>query len=317
MLADAEKAKGKAVTVAEKLDAVRQAKKYRRMVEELSKPDDVEQAQEQTIQAEEPTGNAKETANAQTEAAETAPKENFVGREFAEQPELNGNHEGMTAVEQADGTHKWVGLQRSEVTEGMSEREVAVLDEFAKRMGLPIVAVDIADGRFNGKYADGVVYINVNRDKDWTMRWVAGHELLHDVERLSPEAYNAYKDAVRELFGEEYFEGKVKDTMDVYAEAGQPISREQAEREVVNDFGGDLFSSRDGMKIMQGILDKAGREGKPEFVKRLMEWWDRIKEFFTSSPYYADVQKAMEKAYADAMKNANERMRADDGSVEI
>ena len=317
MLADAEKAKGKAVTVAEKLDAVRQAKKYRRMVEELSKPDDVEQAQEQTIQAEEPTGNAKETANAQTEAAETAPKENFVGREFAEQPELNGNHEGMTAVEQADGTHKWVGLQRSEVTEGMSEREVAVLDEFAKRMGLPIVAVDIADGRFNGKYADGVVYINVNRDKDWTMRWVAGHELLHDVERLSPEAYNAYKDAVRELFGEEYFEGKVKDTMDVYAEAGQPISREQAEREVVNDFGGDLFSSRDGMKIMQGILDKAGREGKPEFVKRLMEWWDRIKEFFTSSPYYADVQKAMEKAYADAMKNANERMRADDGKAEM
>lgn len=234
MLADAEKAKSKAVTAAEKLDAVRQAKKYRRMVEELSKPDDVEQAQEQTIQAEEPTGNAKETANAQTEEATD-------DRKFAEQPELNGNHEGMTAIEQADGTHKWVGLQRSEVTEGMSEREIALLDEFGRRMGLPIVAVDIADGRFNGKYADGVVYINVNRDKDWTMRWVAGHELLHDVERLSPEAYNAYKDAVRELFGEEYFEGKVKDTMDVYAEAGQPISREQAEREVVNDFGGDLF----------------------------------------------------------------------------
>ncbi len=310
MLADAEKAKSKAVTAAEKLDAVRQAKKYRRMVEELSKPDDVEQAQEQTIQAEEPTGNAKETANAQTEEATD-------DRKFAEQPELNGNHEGMTAIEQADGTHKWVGLQRSEVTEGMSEREIALLDEFGRRMGLPIVAVDIADGRFNGKYADGVVYINVNRDKDWTMRWVAGHELLHDVERLSPEAYNAYKDAVRELFGEEYFEGKVKDTMDVYAEAGQPISREQAEREVVNDFGGDLFSSRDGMKIMQGILDKAGREGKPEFVKRLMEWWDRIKEFFTSSPYYADVQKAMEKAYADAMKNANERLQAEDGKAEM
>lgn len=226
------------------------------------------------------------------------------GRRFAEQPELNGNHEGMTAIEQADGTHKWVGLQRSEVTEGMSEREVTVLDEFAKRMGLPIVAVDIADSRFNGKYADGVVYINVNRDQDWTMRWVAGHELLHDVERLSPEAYNAYKDAVRELFGEEYFEGKVKDTMYVYAEAGQPISREQAEREVVNDFGGDLFSSRDGMKIMQGILDKAGREGKPKVVKMLLDWWDKVKDYFTGTPYYAEVRKALESAYADAMKNA-------------
>ena len=317
MLADAEKAKGKAVTVAEKLDAVRQAKKYRRMVEELSKPDDVEQAQEQTIQAEEPTGNAKETANAQTEAAETAPKETFDDRKFAEQPELNGNHEGMTAVEQADGTYKWVGLQRSEVTEGMSEREVAVLDEFAKRMGLPIVAVDIADGRFNGMYRDGVVYINPNRDKQWTMRWVAGHELLHDVEKLSPETYNAYKEAVKALWGDAYFEDKVKDTMDIYAEAGHPIDREQAEREVVNDFGGDLFSSRDGMKIMQGILDKASREGKPEFVKRLMEWWDRIKEFFKGSPYYADVQKAMEKAYADAMKNANERLQAEDGRAEM
>ena len=239
------------------------------------------------------------------------------GRRFAEQPELNGNHEGMTAIEQADGTHKWVGLQRSEVTEGMSEREVTVLDEFAKRMGLPIVAVDIADSRFNGKYADGVVYINVNRDKDWTMRWVAGHELLHDVERLSPEAYNAYKDAVRELFGEEYFEGKVKDTMDVYAEAGQPISREQAEREVVNDFGGDLFSSRDGLHIMERILDRAKRDGQPKLVKMLLDWWDKVKDFFGTTPYANDVRKALEEAYADAMRNANERMRADDGKAEM
>lgn len=317
MLADAEKAKSKAVTAAEKLGAVRQAKKYRRMVEELSKPDEAKQAKEQTIQDKEPTDKAKETASAQTEAVETAPKETFDDRKFAEQPELNGNHEGMTAVEQADGTYKWVGLQRSEVTEGMSEREVAVLDEFAKRMGLPIVAVDIADGRFNGMYRDGVVYINPNRDKQWTMRWVAGHELLHDVEKLSPETYNAYKEAVKALWGDAYFEDKVKDTMDIYAEAGHPIDREQAEREVVNDFGGDLFSSRDGMKIMQGILDKASREGKPEFVKRLMEWWDRIKEFFKGSPYYADVQKAMEKAYADAMKNANERLQAEDGRAEM
>lgn len=454
MLADAEKAKGKAVTAAEKLDAVRQAKKYRRMEEELSKPDEAEQAQEivksvgkgafgeiydgfkgkwkaaieflkkmqsgeavdalhhhsigdislvwgdkkmglskiltkhpevvdnlqdiidgmeivsesdnrivlesdthKAVVSKEYQGEPREkwlltayekkdasggsidigpephrgkqngTASLQDTFADSKDmningksQENpqfFDDRKFAEQPELNGNHEGMTAIEQADGTHKWVGLQRSEVTEGMSEREIALLDEFGRRMGLPIVATDIADSRFNGKYADGVVYINVNRDKDWTMRWVAGHELLHDVERLSPEAYNAYKDAVRELFGEEYFEGKVKDTMDVYAEAGQPISREQAEREVVNDFGGDLFSSRDGMKIMQGILDKAGREGKPEFVKRLMEWWDRIKELFTSSPYYADVQKAMEKAYTDAMKNANERLQAEDGRAEM
>ena len=310
MLADAEKAKSKAVTAAEKLDAVRQAKKYRRMVEELSKPDDVEQAQEQTIQPEEPTGKAQKTASAQAEEATDDKK-------FAEQPELNGNHEGMTAIEQADGTHKWVGLQRSEVTEGMSEREIALLDEFGRRMGLPIVAKAIADSRFNGMYRDGVVYINPNRDKQWTVRWVAGHELLHDIEKLSPETYNAYKEAVKALWGDAYFEDKVKDTMDIYAEAGHPIDRAQAEKEVVNDYGGDLFSSRDGMKIMQGILDKAGREGKPEFVKRLMEWWDRIKEFFTSSPYYADVQKAMEKAYTDAMKNANERLRADDGKAEM
>lgn len=451
MLADAEKAKGKAVTAAEKLDAVRQVRKYRRMVEELSKPDEAEQEQEteksvgkgafgeiydgfkgkwkaaieflkkkqsgeavaalhhhtigdislvwgdkkmglskiltkhpevvdnlqdiidgmevvleseNRIKLESPThfaviskeylgeprekwlltafekkdasggsmdivpepqrGKQNGTATLQDTFTESKDKninrnvqgEND-GRRFAEQPELNGNHEGMTAIEQADGTHKWVGLQRSVVTDGMSEREIALLDELGRRMGLPIVAVDIADSRFNGKYADGVVYINVNRDKDWTMRWVAGHELLHDVERLSPEAYNAYKDAVRELFGEEYFEGKVKDTMDVYAEAGQPIGREQAEREVVNDFGGDLFSSRDGLRIMERILDRAKRDGQPKLVKMLLDWWDKVKDFFGTTPYANDVRKALEEAYADAMRNANERMRADDGKAEM
>ena len=289
-LAKAQAAKGKGASTAETIDINRRIRTYQQIVDRLS-ASEMPDAAAVEVEAEQKGEQAK---------AEPQVTEDM---EFIYQG-LDENHEGMEPMQTADGRYKWVGLQRGELTATMGERDAELLDGLAKKLGVAIIPIDVADSAVNGYYRDGNIYVNTNRGAEWTMRWVAGHELLHDVAKKSPEAYDAYKQAVLDMWGEDYIKSQVKQIIEDYAASGKAIDREQALTELVNDFGGELFSSRDGLKILDNILKDESRKGNTGFVNTVKQWWERLKEWFGGTPYASEVEKKLADAYKEAIANA-------------
>lgn len=290
-LAKAQAAKGKGASTAETIDINRRIRTYQQIVDRLSA-------------SEMPDATTADVESEQTSEATKAEPQVTEDMEFVYQKDLGENHEGMEPMQMADGRYKWVGLQRGELTATMGERDVELLDGLAKKLGVAVIPINVADSAVNGYYRDGNVYVNTNRGADWTMRWVAGHELLHDVAKKSPEAYNAYKQAVLDMWGSDYINDQVKQIIDDYAASGKTIDREQALTELVNDFGGELFNSRDGLNILDNILKSESRKGNTGFVNTIKQWWERLKEFFGGTPYYNEVEKKLADAYKEAIANA-------------
>src|SRR5574344_717094 len=80
------------------------------------------------------------------------------------------------------------------------DADAAKKDRAVLNGGLKVIPINVADRAVNGYYRDGNIYVNTNRGAEWTMRWVAGHEMLHDVAKKSPDAYDAYKQAVLNMW---------------------------------------------------------------------------------------------------------------------
>ena len=279
----AQQSKGKGANAAETMAINQRIRTYQRMVDDLSKVEET------------PTEIPTE---------QTTDTQVTDDMEFIYQKDLGENHEGMEPMQLADGRYKWVGLQRGELTATMGERDTELLDGLAKKLGVAIIPIDVADSAVNGYYRDGNIYVNTNRGAEWTMRWVAGHEMLHDVAKKSPEAYDAYKQAVLNMWDSGYIDNQVKQIIDDYAASGKTINREQALTELVNDFGGELFSSRDGLKILDNILKDESRKGNTGFVNTIKQWWERLKEWFGGTPYASEVGKKLADAYKEAIANA-------------
>ena len=292
----AQQSKGKGANAAETMAINQRIRTYQRMVDDLSKVEET------------PTEIPTE---------QTTDTQVTDDMEFIYQKDLGENHEGMEPMQLADGRYKWVGLQRGELTTTMGERDAELLDGLAKKLGVAIIPIDVADSAVNGYYQDGNIYVNTNRGAEWTMRWVAGHEMLHDVAKKSPEAYDAYKQAVLDMWGEDYIKSQVKQIIDDYAASGKAIDREQALTELVNDFGGELFSSRDGLKILDNILKEQSSKGNTGFVNTIKQWWERLKEWFGGTPYYNEAQKMLEQAYKDAMENVDYKAREEQLSKDM
>lgn len=293
----AQQSKGKGANAAETMAINQRIRTYQRIVDDLSK-------------VEEPTPTEAPTEqNADAQVTDDM--------EFIYQKDLGENHDGMEPMQLADGRYKWIGLQRGELTATMGERDAELLDGLAKKLGVAVIPIDVADSAVNGYYRDGNVYVNTNRGAEWTMRWVAGHEMLHDVAKKSPEAYDAYKQAVLNMWDSSYIDSQVKQIIDDYAASGKTIDREQALTELVNDFGGELFNSRDGLNILDNILKGESRKGNTGFVGTIKQWWERLKEWFSGTPYYNEAQKMLEQAYKDAVENVDYQAREEQLSKDM
>ena len=64
-----------------------------------------------------------------------------------------------------------------------------------------------------------------------------------------------------------------------------------------------MFSSRDGLKILDGILKDQSSKGNTGFIDTIKRWWENIKEFYGVSPYANEVEKKLADAYKSAMEN--------------
>ena len=64
-----------------------------------------------------------------------------------------------------------------------------------------------------------------------------------------------------------------------------------------------MFSSRDGLKILDNILKDQSSKGNTGFIDTIKKWWENIKEFFGVSPYANEIEKKLADAYKSAMEN--------------
>lgn len=76
--------------------------------------------------------------------------------------------------------------------------------------------------------------------------------------------------------------------------------------------GGELFGSRDGLKILDNILKDQSSKGNTSFIDTIKKWWENIKEFFGVSPYANEVEKKLADAYKSAMENKERAEKIDD-----
>lgn len=121
--------------------------------------------------------------------------------------EVEDTVEDIHTREQVDALEWEAGVVMNE--EARNHKATEALDDMAKAAGVRVAFVDsIVEG---GKDADGLydprtktIYIASDRLKG--ANFVAGHEMLHHIKTLSPQAYNEYMEAVKAEVGAERFE---------------------------------------------------------------------------------------------------------------
>ena len=143
--------------------------------------------------------------------------------------------------------------------EGWEKRaDAKVFEALAKALGVRIELVDdIDNGLGNGKYFGNTILVR-KKDKSKGLKFVAGHEILHRMSTLSPEAFEEFKGVVKETMGKE-FDQKANRLKQQYTSlykkgkvAGVPTNA-VIEEEVVADFVGDLADDRESDALVQFV----------------------------------------------------------------
>lgn len=135
--------------------------------------------------------------------------------------------------------------------EGWENRaDAKIFESLAKALGVRIELVDdIDNGLGNGKYFGNTILIR-KKDKSKGLKFVAGHEILHRMSTLSPEAFEEFKGVVKETMGEKFEQeaSKLKAQYTTLYRKGKVDhipTQKIIEEEVVADFVGTLADSKD------------------------------------------------------------------------
>ena len=135
--------------------------------------------------------------------------------------------------------------------EGWENRaDAKIFESLAKALGVRIELVDdIDNGLGNGKYFGNTILVR-KKDRSKGLKFVAGHEILHRMSTLSPEAFEEFKGVVKETKGEKFEQeaSKLKAQYTTLYRKGKVDhipSQKIIEEEVVADFVGTLADSKD------------------------------------------------------------------------
>lgn len=112
------------------------------------------------------------------------------------------------------------------------------VDKLAKRLGTRVMFRTDMDSGINGEFDPdtGIISLNANKGEAELRQYVTGHEFVHRVQQLAPEAYNAFRSIAAQERGH-----LVQATLELYKEKGKALTYEQALDEVTADYGGELM----------------------------------------------------------------------------
>lgn len=172
----------------------------------------------------------------------------------------------------------------------------STLNTIGKKLGVRIEFVDsIMDGQANGQYIREKNLIQIAADSTNPIYEVAGHEVTHRMQDLSPDEYRAFRQAAIEYRMRENGADTETEVVQRYMEAaeraGVTLTQDEVMDEIAADFAGRMIEDTD----LFAQFAKDNRTAAQKLLDGLKEFLAKVKAMFTG--------KARDNAAMDAYGN--------------
>ena len=172
----------------------------------------------------------------------------------------------------------------------------SALNTIGKKLGVRIEFVDsIMDGQANGQYIREKNLIQIAADSTNPIYEVAGHEVTHRMQDLSPDEYRAFRQAAIEYRMRENGADTETEVVQRYMEAaeraGVTLTQDEVMDEIAADFAGRMIEDTD----LFAQFAKDNRTAAQKLLDGLKEFIAKVKAMFTG--------KARDNAAMDAYGN--------------
>lgn len=158
----------------------------------------------------------------------------------------------------------------------------SALNTIGKKLGVRIEFVDsIMDGQANGQYIREKNLIQIAADSTNPIYEVAGHEVTHRMQDLSPDEYRAFRQAaikyrMRENGADTETE-VVQRYMEAAERAGVTLTQDEVMDEIAADFAGRMIEDTD----LFAQFAKNNRTAAQKLLDGLKEFIAKVKAMFT------------------------------------
>ena len=237
--------------------------------------------------------------------------------------EVEETTEDIHTREQVDALEWEAGVVMNE--EARNHKATEAIDKMAKDAGVRVAFVDeVVEGGIegNGLYdpKTKTIYIAKERDDKSSVRFVAGHEMLHHIKTLSPEAYKDYVEAVKTEMGKDFEKQKenirknyrtsIILAMSRRGELG--MSAEDREAQIERQMPSDKVLTEEVVADWTGVLID-GTDGFSRFVKKhegsamlrvFRSALEHLRTFFTGKNSYERTMQRRLKALDTLLEDA-------------
>ena len=158
----------------------------------------------------------------------------------------------------------------------------STLNTIGKKLGVRIEFVDsIMDGQANGQYIREKNLIQIAADSTNPIYEVAGHEVTHRMQDLSPNEYRAFRQAAIEHRMRENGADTETEVVQRYMEAaeraGVTLTQDEVMDEIAADFAGRMIEDTD----LFAQFAKDNRTAAQKLLDGLKEFLAKVKAMFT------------------------------------
>lgn len=158
----------------------------------------------------------------------------------------------------------------------------STLNTIGKKLGVRIEFVDsIMDGQANGQYIREKNLIQIAADSTNPIYEVAGHEITHRMQDLSPNEYRAFRQAAIEYRMRENGADTETEVVQRYMEAaeraGVTLTQDEVMDEIAADFAGRMIEDTD----LFAQFAKDNRTAAQKLLDGLKEFLAKVKAMFT------------------------------------
>lgn len=158
----------------------------------------------------------------------------------------------------------------------------SALNTIGKKLGVRIEFVDsIMDGQANGQYIREKNLIQIAADSTNPIYEVAGHEVTHRMQDLSPDEYRAFRQAAIEYRMRENGADTETEVVQRYMEAaeraGVTLTQDEVMDEIAADFAGRMIEDTD----LFAQFAKNNRTAAQKLLDGLKEFLAKVKAMFT------------------------------------
>lgn len=158
----------------------------------------------------------------------------------------------------------------------------STLNTIGKKLGVRIEFVDsIMDGQANGQYIKEKNLIQIAADSTNPIYEVAGHEVTHRMQDLSPDEYRAFRQAAIEYRMRENGADTETEVVQRYMEAaeraGVTLTQDEVMDEIAADFAGRMIEDTD----LFAQFAKDNRTAAQKLLDGLKEFIAKVKAMFT------------------------------------